>query len=227
MMSQPFILFRPFEKQLSVAIVRKEDDVRSDTDAAQKIGVTHAAGLHQVHGNNVVIIREPTARIIQADGMITDVPDLALCIRWADCQNFVVFAPEKNILGAMHVGWKCLRAGTIPAFFALLREKFAIDGKDCFVAGGPSLCTQCSEFTDPLKEISNVPKEFVHGRTVDLRGWAEQQLQTEGVLMKQFERQQDCTRCMPEHYWTYRGGDREEVMKGRTNMIVCGLRKSF
>ena len=219
--TQPFQIFRPFTVVLGTALFTKEDDIRSDTEAAKKLEIQKTASLHQVHGRNVVLVREPSDRIIEADAMITDVPDLALCIRWADCQNFAVFALEKKILGVIHASWKGMRDGMLPAFFQKLNDEFGIEGKDCSVGAGPSLCTKCADFTDPHKEIPTAPSAFVQGKNVDLRGWADSLIRAEGV--ERFERHPDCTRCNPEKYWTYRGGDREEVKKGHTNMLVASL----
>ena len=46
-----------------------------------------------------------------------------------------------------------------------------------------------------------------------------------GIQPQNIERMDDCTRCHPEKYWTYRGGDREAVKAGRTNVMACVLRK--
>jgi len=222
MIANPFSNLQSIEP-LRIALFTKDDDIRSDAGAAQKIGASKAAALHQAHGNRVVVVRDELKRTEQADGMITDAPDLALCIRWADCQNFVVYEPKKKILGAMHVGWRCLRDGTIPSMFKLLKDKFGVNGEDCIVAGGPSLCMGHSEFTDPLDEIPNVPHEYVHDHLVDLRGWARGQLRDAGVDDSHVEIHPDCTRCRPDLYWTYRGGHREEVKQGHTNMLTCAL----
>lgn len=224
MIQNPFASLELFGKPLQVALITKTDGIMTDAEAAKAIGATKAAGLDQAHGNRVIIVRDALERSEAADGMITDVPSLALCIRWADCQNFVVYAPKKNILGAMHIGWRCLRDGTIPSFFKTLKEEFGIDAEECLVAGGPSLCMRCSEFTDPLKEIQNVPSSFVSGNLVDLRGWAERQFTDAGVHPGNIEVHRDCTRCKPDRYWTYRGGDREAVKTGNSNMLVCALR---
>lgn len=210
--------------EVRIAFITKVDVIHSDQEAATKIGMMKSAGLNQAHGNRVIVVRDALARTEAADGMITDVPGLALCIRWADCQNFVVYAPEKNILGAMHVGWRCLRDGTIPSFFETLKKEFGIAAKDCLVAGGPSLCMQHSEFSEPLKEIQNVPPSFVAGKLVDLRGWAVRQFTDVGVDAANIEIHRDCTRCDPKTYWTYRGGDRDMVKTGHSNMLVCALK---
>lgn len=235
MFISPFSLLRPFENRLTIGLFTKADDIRTDADTARTLvmkdvatakilGAKNAASLNQMHGKRTVIVREPTNRPEQADGMITDVPGLALCIRWADCQNFVVYAPDHHVLGAVHIGWRCLRDGTIPSFFEMLKREFDIDAEECLVAGGPSLCMKCGEFSDPLSEIPNVPQSFVSGKLVDLRGWALQQFTDAGVDIKNIEMHLDCTRCHPETYWTYRGGGREEVKSGYVNMLVCCLK---
>lgn len=225
MIAEPFASLALFGNAITVALFTKGDEIHTDQQAGAKIGMTKAAGLQQAHGNRVIIVRDALARTEAADGMITDVPGLALCIRWADCQNFVVYAPGHHVLGAMHVGWRCLMRGTIPSFFKTLNEEFGINAQECIVAGGPSLCVQHSEFTDPLKEIPNVPRSFVSSNLVDLRGWAHQQFTYADVKENNIEMHQDCTRCHPELYWTYRGGDREAVKTGHSNMLVCALKR--
>ncbi len=223
MITSPFSLFRPFEDRLTTAFFTKTDDIRSDETAAKSLHVPNAAGLNQMHGNRTVIIRSASGRTEEADGMITDVPDLALCLRWADCQNFVIFAPERNVIGVLHVGWKGLIAGAIPEFFRVMKEEWNIDPPETFVGAGPSLCTQCAEFSDPMRELPSVPTGFIHSKTVDLQGAATDQFVRLGVRPDQFERHPDCTRCHPEMYWTYRGGDREKVKAGHTNLTAYSL----
>lgn len=231
MIISPFTLFAPFRDRVRTAFFIKEDDIRSDEAAAKALGISKAAGLNQIHGNRTVIIRSASNRTEPADGMITDVPDLALCTRWADCQNFIIFAPERNVIGVLHVGWRGLIAGAIPEFFRVMKEEWNIDPSETFVGAGPSLCTQCAEFSDPMRELPSLPTEFIHGKTVDLRGAATDQFMRLGVRPDHFERHPDCTRCHPEGrsmlspYWTYRGGDRDAVKTGHSNMAVCALKR--
>ena len=223
MQLHPFPLLRQFSDRLNVALFTKSDDVRSDADAAVAIGAPRAAGLWQKHGNRTVILRNPSARTEQADGMLTDTPGLALCLRMADCQNFVVYAPERGVAGVVHVGWKGLIAGTIPEFFRALKNEWGIDGDDVFVGAGPSLCRKCAEFSDPAHELPSIPQRFIDGKKVDLQGAAAAQMIDAGVRSDRIDRHLDCTRCDPGTYWTYRGGDREAVIEGHTNMLVCSM----
>lgn len=159
-----------------------------------------------------------------ADGIVTDRPGLALSTRSADCQSFIVFAPERSVLGVLHVGWRGLIAGAIPAFYAVLKREWNIDPRQTFVGIGPSLCPACAGFSDPVRELPNIPAAFVQGKNVDLRGAADAQLLALGLPRDHLERSLDCTCCHPEKYWTYRGGDREAVKAGHTNLLAAVLR---
>lgn len=224
MTEHPFALLRQFQDRLGVALFTKSDDIPSDAASARAIGAVHAAGLNQVHGKRSIVVRAASARTEEADGMLTDVYDLALCIRVADCQSFVIFAPEKNVLGILHAGWRGLIAGAISEFFRVMKEEWKITPSETYIGAGPSLCSHCAEFTDPSNELPSFSKELIHGKHADLQGAATAELLKLGVQEKNFERHSDCTKCHPDLYWTYRGGDREAVKQGRTNMLACAMR---
>ena len=224
MIVSPFPLLRQFSDQLTVALFTKSDDVGNDNEAANAIGASSAVGLWQMHGKKTVIVRAPSARSEQADGMLTDVSDLALCLRWADCQNFVVYAPDHHVTGMLHAGWRGLIAGAIPEFFASLKREWGIDASATFVGAGPSLCQRCAEFSDPHRELPSLDKKFIDGKQVNLQAAATAQMLECGVHPDRIERHSDCTRCEPGKYWTYRGGDREAVIAGHTNMLVCCMK---
>jgi hypothetical protein len=219
----PFLSFRKFNRSLRTALFTKEDLAVSDEEVGQLLKANGVAALSQVHGNKAVVVREPVARTLEADALATDMPGLALTIRTADCQSFLVYAPEKNVIGLIHAGWKGLVAGIIPSFFDLLWEEWGIRAEDTIAAAGPSLCRAHGEFSDPKKELRGIHPRFFDGRLADLRAIAEDQLFALGVDPGRFERLPDCTQCHPEKYWTYRGGDKENVTKGMTNLLACVL----
>lgn len=224
MQLNPFTLLTPFTN-LQVAIFDKADGVVGDTNAAEKLGYTQAAGLHHVHGNRSIIVNEPQARTEKADGMITQTPGLVLCTRWADCQNFVIYVPKTALVGVLHVGWRGVVAEAIPAFMQTLRKTWEVDPAEILVGAGPSLCARCAEFSDPTRELPNVAPHFVRGRYVDLQAAATSQWLDCGIAPANFERHPDCPKCMPEKYWTYRGGHRAEVASGTGNMLVAVLKQ--
>ncbi len=223
MINSPFTVFKQFADRFSVVLITKEDDVHADAELAAMLGSDRIASLHQMHGNRTIVVSEATSRSEQADGLVTSTPDLWLSTRSADCQSLVVYAPEQNVCGVLHAGWKGVLADAVGAFFKTLKGNFDIDGHDTYVGIGPSLCQKCADFTDPTRELPVLPAKFIHDKHVDLQGAATAQLITCGVPENHIERLPDCTRCMPEEYWTYRGGDREKVKEGYTNIVACRL----
>jgi len=225
MMSMPFDIFRPFADRLEINLFSKSDQIQTDEDLKKELQTDALASVWQMHGSTTVIVREPTSRIIQADGLMTDQSELTLSIRSADCQTFVVYAPDQNVIGLMHVGWRGLIAGMIPSFFRTLTEEYDIDAEHCVIGAGPSLCKNCAEFTDPITELPGIPEKFIEGRYADLQMFATYQLISVGMDPLKFERHPDCTKCNGENWWSFRGGDREEVLSGMGNVLLIRIKK--
>lgn len=224
MVDSPFPIFKQFSDRFDIRFFDKSDHIQTDTDLAQALKSDRIASLRQMHGKDAVVVDEPTSRVLQADGIATDTYDLWLSIRAADCQIFVVYAPQQHVAGVLHAGWKGLKAGMIPSFFALLKTQWNISPSETYVGMGPSLCLGCSEFTDPTKELEGLDPQFFHGRNADLIGVADAQLDELGIPQNQRERDARCTRCNPETLWTYRGGDKENVLNGYSNVLACRLK---
>lgn len=222
MIDSPFILFRPFEDRFNVRFFTKSDAIMDDDALRKALGSNETASLKQVHGSRTIIAREPMMRMEEADGIATDEAGLALSVRAADCQLFVVYEPVTNICGLLHAGWKGLIANAIPAFFSRLNTEWGIKPFETYVGAVPSLCQQCAEFTDPAKELPNIDPRFFHGRNADLRGIAESQLWSLGLPKNHFERMEGCTKCNSDLYWSYRG-EREAIAQGYRNVLTCRL----
>jgi YfiH family protein len=223
MLTHPFPLLRQFERSLDVRFLTRGDVAQSDDDIARLTNASSVASLWQMHGNKAVVVREQTSRTLQADALFTDTPDLTLTIRFADCQNLIVYEPKKKIVGLIHAGWRGMCKKIITNAFVLLKKEWGIEPGECFVAAGPSLCTNCADFTDPQTEAPELSK-FIRGNCIDLRAAADEELRLLGVPDSQMERDPDCTRCNPGKYWTYRGGDREKVKEGLINCLAVTLK---
>ena len=220
MIRNPFSILQPFEDRLQTVIFPKEDYPPEDEKVCEALNTTDAIRTNQVHGNRSVIVREATGEKEDADGLITDTPGLAITTYWADCQNFLVFAPQRNVVGVIHAGWKGLLAQTIREHFRLLKDEWDIAPEDTCVCSGPSLCQTCAEFSDPPSELPSIDSRFFDGRLVDLQGIADDQLLSIGVPKEQQERMPVCTRCDSATYWSYRNGDQVE-----RNLLACALVK--
>jgi YfiH family protein len=66
--------------------------------------------LNQVHQDNIIIIDRVPERdelfYASADAVVTDIPEICLVIRTADCVPVYAFDAQRRILGAAHSGWR-------------------------------------------------------------------------------------------------------------------------
>lgn len=164
-------------------------------------------------------MRESSFREEEADGIWTDVAGLTLSIRSADCQTFLAYDPNRNVLGVLHVGWRGLLNGAMREFFETARREWDIGPASLLVCAGPSLCVRCSAFSDPVRELPKIDARFFQGRHADLRGIADEQLRRCGIAHTQIDRHPACTRCDARHWYSYRAAP-EEVNEGCLNVMT-------
>ncbi|WHQ47092.1 MAG: peptidoglycan editing factor PgeF [Candidatus Midichloria sp.] len=71
--------------------------------------------LRQIHSNKVIIVENPSqiCSNIEADALVTRLPQVLLAIKTADCVPILFCDPENNIIGAAHAGWRGALAGII------------------------------------------------------------------------------------------------------------------
>ncbi len=207
--------FPQFQDRIRVEFLGKTDDCTVPNPRVK---------LWQVHGNRTIVAHDPMESTEQADGVITNTVGLHLTIRAADCQNFAIYAPERHVAGVLHVGWRGVLLGAVRHFLQEMESKYTIAPSALFVAAGPSLCLQCAEYTDSHHELrKKIDPRYVHTDHVDLQGAATNQFAIAGVPPDRIERHPDCTKCHPERYYTYRGGDKERVESGVSNILMCTL----
>lgn len=221
MTEHPFDVLRPYADRIRVRLYDRADNIRSAADIARLEGLP-VADPEQVHGTLTLRTHGPGV-YPGADGLVTDERELVLCARGADCQMFVAYDPEHHVGGTLHSGWKGLLGGAIPAFVDALRREWGCDPHRLLVGAGPSLCFDCGEFTDPKKELQGIDERFFRARLVDLCGIATEQFRDAGVSLNNIERQEDCTRCERDRWWTLRGGDRDELQTGARNLMTFSL----
>ncbi|MEM9571635.1 MAG: peptidoglycan editing factor PgeF [Pseudomonadota bacterium] len=170
-----------------------DDDVQAIRDNRDRIrdalGAEKLLSCFQVHSAKAITVTEPWRTRPQADGMVTKVPGLALCVLSADCVPILFADAEAGIIGAAHAGWKGAIGGICEATLQAMDEIGA--SRDRVVAAiGPAI-QQASyevgpEFRDTfVGEQEWTDRLFKAGRDdrshFDLVGFVHAVLQREGV----------------------------------------------
>jgi YfiH family protein len=123
-----------------------------------------------VHGDRVVVVdgTEPIGpdgvrAVPQCDGLVTDRRGLALVITAADCVPICLFDPVKQVVGAVHAGWRGTVAGIGAQAVRLMQRRFGSNPASIHAAIGPSIGPCCYEVDEQVA----VPVRRYYGSASD------------------------------------------------------------
>lgn len=115
----------------------------------------------QVHSGNVVVVTgqqrgagvytRETA-LVDTDAMITNEAELCLSVLAADCVPVLLYDPVKNVIGAVHSGWKGTVAKILTNTIERMKEEFGTNPEDLKVGIGPSIGPESYEVDTPVIE---------------------------------------------------------------------------
>tara|TARA_B100001093_G_scaffold19595_1_gene17651 strand:- start:915 stop:1670 length:756 start_codon:yes stop_codon:yes gene_type:complete len=80
--------------------------------------------LHQVHSNKFIFLdKYPSKKKIKADAVITNIKKLPIAILTADCAPILLYDNKKNMIAAIHAGWKGAFKGIISKVLNFMIKK--------------------------------------------------------------------------------------------------------
>jgi hypothetical protein len=94
----------------------------------------------QVHSAKAVVVEKPWPRDAapEADGLVTQVPGIALGILTADCMPILFADPRAGVIGAAHAGWRGAKAGIAESTVATM-ETLGAKAKRIVAIMGPCI----------------------------------------------------------------------------------------
>lgn len=125
-------------------------------DATASVGAApdRLARVKQVHGNAVRVLwrGEPgnTARIPEADALVSNDAGLVLAVVVADCVPILIVDPARGAAAAVHAGWRGTCARVTPTAVAAMTAAFGSAPADLIAAIGPSAGPADYEVGDAL-----------------------------------------------------------------------------
>ncbi|MEE9375806.1 MAG: peptidoglycan editing factor PgeF [Rhizobiaceae bacterium] len=166
---------------------------------------------YQIHSSNIVFAQSPwPAERPQADGIVTNRPNIAIGILTADCGP-VLFVDEKaGVIGAAHAGWKGALNGVLENTIIEM-EKLGGSRKNIIAVLGPSISQTNYEvgpdFPAPfLQHSAENKRHFTQSNNAghfrfDLSGYIVSRLKNAGVNATSLNR---CTYAEDENFYSYR-----------------------
>lgn len=192
------------------------------------LGARWLLSCYQVHSPDVVRVTGPWTERPKADAMVTDRPELALCILSADCTPVLFADPDKGIIGAAHAGWKGALAGVLLRTVEAM-EVLGADRGRIRAAIGPAIQQESYEVGPELRDafLAAHPASadlFIAGKGdrlhFDLPGFCARQLTGAGLTGVGNLGQDTCT--LEDIYFSNRRRNlRGEADYGRNASVIA------
>jgi YfiH family protein len=110
---------------------------------ANKIGIpaSHLIFPEQTHTAHVQIVKEVnlTSVFDNTDALITNLKGVCVSVMSADCVPILLFDKEKNVVAAIHAGWRGTVSGIVGNTISLMKSEFNCDASKIMAAIGPSI----------------------------------------------------------------------------------------
>jgi len=175
----------------------------------------------QVHSATVRKVEMPGS-YDATDGLLTDRKNVWLVVSIADCAPVFLFDGRRNVVAALHAGWRGSAAGIVRKGIDMMKSRFRSDPADLHAFIGPSAGPCCYEVgAEVAQRFDETSVAKRNGSLfLDLKGENRRQLLENGVPDDQIETSEYCTICSERLFHSYR---REKDLSGRM-MGVIGLK---
>ena len=210
------------------------DEAFSRLGEAVGFDASRAVGCRQIHSDLVRIASEEDAgkilwddRPYDADGLITNVPNLPLFAYGTDCCVITLYDPTSRSIGAVHAGWRGTASGIALKAAVSMMSCYGADPYTLRAAISPSIGKCCFETDSDVADaffalLDPAMDERIEKRGdkyhIDLKAINRLWLLRAGIDPSRIDVHPDCTKCHPERYWSHRAmGDR----RGGMAAMIC------
>lgn len=186
----------------------------------------HSGLVRPVTAAHAAPVGEPT--VVEADGLVTNEPGVALAAFSADCIPILFYDPAARCIAAVHAGWRGTAAGIAANAVQMMGERYGCDPRNIRAAIGPGISPCCFE------THADVPTALVEGLgprgkvciqalpgekfRVDLKLANALWLEEAGLPPQNIQTCPACTACEPHLFWSHRKvGD----ARGSMAALIC------
>jgi len=183
----------------------------------------------QVHGQGVYCLTEVLSEDREVDGfdaLVTDIKGVGLMIQQADCQAVLLFDPRREVIAAVHCGWRGSVLQLVPQVVEVMARNYGTIAADLQAVISPSLGPCCAEFINFRNELPADFQQFmVRDNYFDFWRITRSQLGAAGVAAAHIRTTGHCT-CCSDDYFSYRRTSRQGGGQTGRNCSVIALAKT-
>ena len=146
--------------------------------------------LNQGISDKVVFVEQASHDVIEADGAVTNIKNIGLCVRTADCAPILFEDRISGVIGVAHAGWRGAFKGIIANVVMMMIDRGA-ELKNIAAAVGPCIGQKSYEvdinfYNQFLEKSDMYAKYFVNGvkknhYLFDLQSFCVDQIKNVGI----------------------------------------------
>ncbi len=178
---------------------------------------------HQIHSDTIRILpsdfsvyssSERNEFVCNTDALITDLPGFCIGITVADCVPVLLYDAKKNIIAAVHAGWRGTVHHIVQKTVRQMQEHFLSNPENIYAAIGPCIGAAIYEVGNEVFEefeTSGFPMDeisFFNSKTakyhLNLKKANEYSLLQSGLLQENIEIADSCTFTNSDNFFSAR-----------------------
>lgn len=182
--------------------------------------LSQVAKSKQIHGDQILIVSK-AGNYEGYDALITDQRGILLAVSTADCVPVLMYDPIKQIIAAVHAGWKGTVLGLAAKTVTEMAKKFGTQPNDVMVYIGACI-DHChfevgQEVLDQFGRDYRLPGPLADKGYIDLKKAVFDQIINTGVLPEHIEVSPYCTYDRSDLFYSHR---RDKGITGRMWSVI-------
>ena len=202
---------RPFDSlNVSYTVGDRAENVRENLERIRRsMGASTILFMNQEHGKGVAVFKRDAGRMPSdaplADALVTNIPQVGLLVKQADCQGIILYDPEQGVVANVHCGWRGNVNNILGRVVSSMVRDFGSKETNILAAIGPSSGPCCAQFVTYKSLFPKDFKAFMVGENYfDLWAISCWQLMGAGIKEDNIEVSGICTRCRTDLFYSYR-----------------------
>lgn len=171
--------------------------------------------IRQIHSDKVYVYNKGDKEFIENEGdaIVTNEKSVIIGAFTADCVPVILVDEDKEVIGAVHSGWRGTFNGISKKAIEKMILEFKCDVRNIKVYIGPHIRQCCYEVSEELKndfiDKFNIDSEkLFKGRNLSMELCIEEDLKTIGIKDENIYSFNLCTHCEKENkLFSYRGSN--------------------
>lgn len=154
------------------------------------------------------------SRLPATDALVTAEEGICLMVLAADCVPVLLYEPVCRVVAAVHAGWRGTAARIVEQTVQVMQKQFGCRPEQIRAGIGPSIGPCCFEVGEEVAQVFRdlcprqpeiVRPAATSGKyQVDLWETNRQELLEAGLLPAHIEVAGMCSKCHPDHFFSYR-----------------------